>query len=64
MNKKYIEVYIEDKIIVAAEIKECSPLDFIKKKKEAKENLLSILDAYLTRIEKLEKEVRILKGEE
>ena len=64
MNKKYVEVYIEDKLVIAAEIKETTPLNFIQKKKEATKNLADILDAFLTRIERLEKEVIILKGEE
>ena len=62
--KKYVEIGIEGKTVFVSEVKECSSLEFIQKQKEAKETLEKVLDSLLTRIENLEKEVRVLKGED
>lgn len=64
MNKKYIQIEIEKTPVVIAEVKECDPVEFLKKKKAAAETLERIIGSLLGRIEKLEKEVCILKGED
>lgn len=60
MNKKYIELVIDNKVICVCPIKECTPLEFAQKKKEAEANLKELLDG----INELKKEVKILKGED
>lgn len=60
MFKKYVEFKIEDQVVAVCAIKECSPLDFIQKKREAEANLKVLLD----RLNSIEHEIRVLKGEE
>ena len=71
MAKKYVEVRICDKVVAVSEIKECEPLTFIELQKAAKENAKEIQDSLFkaietqnARIRELEKEIRILKGED
>ena len=60
MNKKYVEIKVEGNVVAVCEIKDCSPLDFIQKKREAEANLKVLLD----RLKSIEHEIRVLKGEE
>lgn len=62
--KKYVEISVNKKTVVIAEIKECEPLEFIQKKIEAKNNFEKMIKDFEDRIHNLEKEVKILKGEE
>lgn len=62
--KKFVEISVNGKTVVIAEIKECESLDFIKKKIEAKNNFEKMLKDFEDRIYNLEREVKILKGEE
>lgn len=64
MLKKYAEVSIDGRPVVVAEIRECEPLDFVKKKREAAENFQNLIGGLKQRIDNLEKEVRTLKGED
>lgn len=60
MNKKYVEFKIEDQVVAVCAIKECSPLEFIQKEREAKANLEKLVE----RLNKLEEEIKVLKGED
>lgn len=67
LTKKYVEIKIDEKTIAILPIKECSPLEFIKKQKEAEKNLAQlqgVITIYKNQIKTLEKEIKILKGEE
>lgn len=71
MAKKYIEIKFGEKVVGVCAIKECEPLAFIELEKVAKENAKQINENFLNtikilsdRIESLENEVRILKGED
>jgi len=67
LNKKYVELKIDDKVVAILPICECSPTEFLAKKKEAEKNLSQfngVLLIYKNKITELEKEIKILKGEE
>ena len=64
MNKQYIEVVYKGESIAVIHVCECSPQDFIKKQREANANFSRLVNGLLERIDNLEKEVKILKGEE
>jgi len=64
MNKHYIEIVYNGEIVIVTPIQECSPQDFIKKQKEANTNFSRLVNGLLEKINNLEKEVKILKGEE
>lgn len=63
MNKKYIEIKINNNLVFVAPIKECEPLKFIELEKEAKANLAALLCGYDQKIEDLKTEIANLKGE-
>lgn len=63
-NKKYVEIKIEGKVVAVPEIKECAPVEYIKKEQAAKKNLENLIKWLLVKIDNLEKEVKILKGED
>lgn len=67
LNKKYVEIKVSNKVVAILEIKECSPVDFIKKQQEAAKNLANlekVITLQKNRISALEKDVKILKGED
>ena len=67
ITKKYVEIKIGDKVVAVLPICECSPLEFIQKQKEAAKNLSNlekVIKLQKNRLSALEKEVRILKGED
>lgn len=63
MNKKYIEIKIDNKVVIVAPIKECDPLKFVELEKEAKANLAALLADRNQEIQNLKKEIANLKGE-
>ena len=67
ITKKYVEVKIGGKTVAVLPICECSPVEFIKKQQEAAKNLANlekVITLQKNRISALEKEVKILKGED
>ena len=67
ITKKYVEIKISDKVVAVLPICECSPVEFIKKQQEAAKNLANlekVIALQKNRIANLEKEVKILKGED
>ena len=64
MNKQFIEISINNEVVVVSEVKECNPLEFIPRKKQADANFKVLIDSLLERIAKLENEVKVLKGED
>lgn len=64
MNKKYIEIAVNGSIVVVSEIKECNPLEFGKKKKDAQANLDKLIKGYESRIKSLEDDVKRLLGKD
>lgn len=67
MLKKYIEIKLEGRVVAICPIKECEVSHFIELEKEAKKNLAALIFDYNNQkeeIKKLEKEIKILKGEE
>lgn len=71
MLKKYVEIKVGDKVVAISPIKECEPLAYIELEKQSKENAKEINDSLFkaietlnARIRELEKEIRILKGED
>lgn len=67
MTKKYVELKIGNKVVAVLPVCECSPIEFIEKKKEAAKNLANlekVIKLQKNRIAALEKDVRILKGED
>lgn len=64
VNKKYVEIKVNGKVVAAPELKECTPLEYIQKKKEADANLENLIKWLLIKVDKLEKEVKVLKGED
>ena len=63
-NKKYVEIKINNKVVAVPEIKECAPLEYIKKSQAAAKNLDNLIKWLLVKIDNLEKEVKILKGDD
>ena len=67
ITKKYVEIKIGGKTVAVLPICECSPVEFIKKQQEAAKNLANlekVVTLQKNRISALEKEVKILKGED
>lgn len=67
MLKKYIEIKLEGKVIAVCPIKECEVSRFIELEKEAKKNLAALVVDYNIQkeeIKRLEREIKILKGED
>lgn len=67
INKKYVEIKIGGKTVAVLPICECSPVEFVKKQQEAAKNLANlekVITLQKNRISALEKEVKILKGED
>lgn len=67
MPKKYIEIKFEKKTVAVCPIKECEPLEYIELEKEATKNFLQLyarLKRYDERIDQLEKDIKLLKGED
>lgn len=67
ITKKYVEVKIGGKTVAVLPICECSPVEFVKKQQEAAKNLANlekVITLQKNRISALEKEVKILKGED
>ena len=71
MNKNYIEIKYNDKVVCVASVKSGSTTDYLNAKKEAEQNLKSLIKGYddffvelVKRIDDLEKEVKHLKGED
>lgn len=64
ITKKYVEIKIEDKVVAILPICECTPHEFLAKKKEASDNFNLIVNGLIKRVDELEKEVKILKGED
>ena len=64
VTKKYVEIKIDGKVVAVPDIKECTPLEYVQKKQEAEKNLDNLLKWLLVKIDKLEKEVKVLKGED
>ena len=67
LNKKYVELKVNNKVVAVLPICECTPLEFAKKQKEAQKNLEQldgVITIYKNKIKELEKQIRILKGEE
>lgn len=62
--KKYVEIKVNGKVVGVPEIKECTPLEYIQKKQEAEKNLDTLFKWLLIRIDRLENEVKVLKGED
>ena len=66
-KKQYVEIKVNDKVVAVLEIKECTALEFLEKKKEAEKNaaqLDGVIKLYKNEINKLKEEIKILKGEE
>lgn len=67
LTKKYVEIKIGGKTVAVLPICECSPVEFIKKQQEAAKNLANlekVIALQKNRISALEKDVKILKGED
>ena len=67
MLKKYIEIKVDGKVVQLCEVKECEPLEFIKKQQEAQANFEKLQQdraAKEREIENLKHEIKVLKGEE
>lgn len=64
MKKQYVELKFKGQLIGVCPIKEAEPLDFVKIKKEAEANFAALFDKIENKINNLEKDVKILKGEE
>ena len=67
INKKYVELKVNNKVVAILEVKECAALEFLQKQKEAQKNLEQlngVVTIYKNRIKELEKQIKILKGEE
>lgn len=65
--KQYVEIRVNDKVVEVLEVKQCSPAQFLEKQREARsnrENLEKLIKLYKNKIANLEKEIKILKGEE
>lgn len=63
-NKKYVEIKLNGKVVAVPEVKDCEPLEYIKKEQAAAKNLDTLVKWLLIKIDNLEKEVKILKGED
>lgn len=67
MLKKYIEIHQNGVVVSVCEVKECEPLDFLRLKNQAEQNALKQKEkenALIKKINDLEHEIKILKGEE
>lgn len=71
MKKRTVIIYHKKKPLYVCEIKELESIDFLAIKKESETNLSGLITFYqnkekalIERIEKLEKDVKVLKGEE
>lgn len=71
MLKKYVVVSLDEKPIFVCAVKDSDTGSFIRDKKEAEKNLSDLLKSYddkfaflEKRVEELEKQVKVLKGEE
>lgn len=67
MLKKYIEIKVDGKVVQLCEVKECEPLEFIKKQQEAQANFEKLQQdraAKEREIDNLKHEIKVLKGEE
>lgn len=62
MKKNYIEIVYNGEVVCVAPVKECDPLDYIKKEKVA--TLSDFIGRLLKRIDDLEQDVKVLKGED
>lgn len=64
MAKQYVELKVNGETIVVAPVVESSSLDYATKKEKADATFTAIIKGLLKRIDDLEKEVKILKGED
>lgn len=71
LSKKAIIVHYQGKPIAIFHVQDCNSHDFLVLEKECKQNLYELLDSFetekvalLERVENLEKEIKILKGED
>ena len=65
MLKKYILIHDADgDVIDVCEVKECEPLQFLELKKQADETRARKGTQRETRLENIEKDIKILKGED
>lgn len=71
MKKKCIVIYYKGLPIIVADVKELEPVEFIKIKDESLSNFTALLQSLAlekgqlnSRIEELEHQINVLKGEE
>lgn len=65
MLKKYVEIRNADGVLIqVCEVKECEPLEFLKLSREAKENRERLEREEDVRLTNIEKDIKVLKGEE
>ena len=66
-KKQYVEFKVNNKVVAILEVKECTALEFLEKKKEAEKNAAQLdgaIKIYKNDINKLKQEIKVLKGEE